>query len=828
MSSDEEGGNPIISRPQPLMKRPKSMVNDLRNCTTSIESPKSNRSTKGRASSNSGVSMMQAIRNHLNMPLSEAYGLPPKAARPSSQVSSDRSSTASSSFRLREDRFAGSPKQSKHGDLPTSATCASDGARGEPGPRLRDTTSSLLSSYSTFRSSVISSTSPASDDVIAAAQKYYTCMLNYLRLIDELPRCVRDTFGVKRLRNQLEQTIVLLEPVASDPKNEQTILLLDNTLMLVRKLLTDIQYLLNEHRLPMSLVVEEDELDSDGSSVEYDIVEPHEATLDEETPEQVESKRFQPGVRRVKSSLATLNGFSRKKTAAVSVDCTNKDVAENATLVGLPTPPESDADARSVHRPLLTHHPSETQETLVDYSQDFAAVSESLDAFRSIPLFANCSEVSVGKPADTTDVTYAQDGTLLAMSPSAIIEELCKEQSLAKIDKPGDGFIDMIYTNFRCWWTPQDFLCHLQDAYEASYMPSRKLTIVLLTRRWVMVYWEPCDKVVISGIRKFVGMALQDGQIATPIAVDMLTRLQRYLEKGGSATAREDMTIKIEKMPFKLLDIARDMPLERGDYNNVRLLEFNDHESCEELARQLTLKESDLYLQLTSPEVVNFFVHPGTDPEADKKLKLQRDFSSNVKRWATYSVLKRNNPAKRARTFAFFARLAKVCIRLRNYSSAHSIYNGLESVHLDSLVETKAELTSKGKKTMRGLPSAVPTVPVMATYAGKLQRLKEIKSSVYTSSKVDDSVQLINLSLFRGATRVIYAMESNRHSYYFKAHTPVQGYLDHILRLVPIDENEIHSMFLSLKQTEQASADERKAACFFNGRNRSNSITTPF
>ncbi|KAI5117450.1 hypothetical protein M0805_005827 [Coniferiporia weirii] len=827
-----------ISLPQPLMKRPKSLADGLRDSTTStVSASGSAQSSKSNSTPNSGVTMMQAIRNHLNTNLSEAYGMPPKKRPPSqattTTTTTDRSSTATSFFRRLEDRISDEPKESEATSVPNTPVSdprphGENARRGESTPRMWDTTSLLLSHYNTFRSSIVSSSGTVCDEVLLAAQAYHKSMQRYLKLVDELPPCVRDTLDVKRLRQQLEQTIDLLEPVAGDSNSEQAILLLDNTLMLVKTILSDVQDLLLEHGSPTSWsAVDEDERDTDTSSVEYEIV-------DYPPSEHVEKAAggakgmSQQNLRRTKSSMAILSGF-QKMTVAPSI-CTNDDAsAESATLVDLPTATEPEPDTQRIRRPLLTQHPSQTQETLVDYSQNIAAVSESLDAFKSVPLFASRPRGTFSKPADTVNVTYGQDGTALAMSPAAIIEELCKEQSLAKIDKPGDGFIDIIFTNFRCWWTPDELLNQFWEAYDSSYQDARKLSIVLLVRRWVLSYWEPCDRVAIPDLRRFLGTALRDELVCSPIAVDILTRLQYYLEKGSSAVIRADTTMKMEKMPFKLLDVARDMPLARGEYGSVRLLEFNDRESCEELAHQLTLKESDMYLQLNSAEVVNCFVHPGADPKAEAKLRHQREFSSNLKRWATYSVLKRNNPAKRAKTFAFFARLAKFCLRLRNYSSAHSIYNGLESIHIDALALTKAELSAKGKRTMNLLAkffsenkdismhsSAMPTVPVMATYAGKLQRLKEVKASMYTASKIDGSVQLINISLFRGATRVIYAMESNQIAYRFKAHAPVQGYLDFLFGLVPANEEELHKRFLEVKQLELNDVQERKTGFFCN------------
>lgn len=184
--------------------------------------------------------------------------------------------------------------------------------------------------------------------------------------------------------------------------------------------------------------------------------------------------------------------------------------------------------------------------------------------------------------------------------------------------------------------------------------------------------------------------AKTDHVVPDDLFMSILKSLETYERGNGNAFGTVSTTWELEKMPFRIADVARGMPLIRGEYNNVHLTQFNNHESCEEFARQLTLKESALYLDLNSAEIVQCIVVPGSNPAAEYKLKRQRQFSCLLKRWATHSVLKESDPSKRAKTFAFLARLAEVCIRLRNFSSAHSIYNGLESVHINSLPRTKA------------------------------------------------------------------------------------------------------------------------------------------
>lgn len=525
--------------------------------------------------------------------------------------------------------------------------------------RLRETTATLVNHYNAFRSSIVLSSGVACGELQAQAQEYQKIMRDYLAQFAILPNYVRGLPHVKRLGEQLEQIVAILEAVTAQEGGEQAIAYLDATMAISKALLKSAHDVLLNSK---SVIKRSPSIDED-SDVEYEVANPAVANLVGKC-DGPESSRT---LRRMRSSMPAVYPTTGPGFGGTAI------------------PLDYDQQTR---RPLVFQ--DDHASTDVTQMLNLEAFSESLKVLRDVALSSQNKRTKHRKPEDTREVTYGQDGTPIAMSGAAIIKELIRQQSVAIVDSPGDGFIDIILTNFRFWWTPTQLLEHLRVQYRSAKIPFRKTVIIYLVGRWILSYWKSSDRVVIASIRQLINCVLNDCVISHQAILILLERLQRYQDEGGDAIERPNAFWEVEKMPFRIADVTRDMPLTRGDYENVRLLQFNDHESCEEFARQLTLKESVLYLNLSPAEVVRCFVDPGSAPEAEMKLRRQRDFSSQLKRWVAFSILKEKNPSKRARTFGFLARVANVCIRLRNFSSAHSIYNGLESMHIDSLPLTKA------------------------------------------------------------------------------------------------------------------------------------------
>ncbi|KAL5501777.1 hypothetical protein ACEPAH_9037 [Sanghuangporus vaninii] len=837
---------PPISRPKRL-QRSKSMATTVQGSSASRSSSKSRRGSMASGSSqgsNSGKSMMQMIIQALNTPIVQ-----PEHRRKNRSSLTDSSSVFS--------RFRRSEEKRKADEEPPALRHLKSASS------LRTTTMSLLSDYGSFRNSIMSGSveERTRSEIVESATRYYTSMLDYLKEVDSLPPVVRDTLEVQRLRQQLKFTAELLSPANNEEQSEQAILLLDNTLMLVKKLLSDVQNLLLQQTEVPSRISEEEDRDEDDNRgeaqegevyeeessstegiYEYDIPDAHLAILITE-PDDEPPKPVRGGLRKMKSSMAILGGGSSR------VEEPTRDSGYGTADSQLESPSEEQPNRPLPSRRVrFSQQENLSRQTVIDLSENIEDVAQSLTAIDACPLFAEeaRSETPVSKPPDTVDVTYGQDGIPVAMSPAAIIEQLIQDLGLVPVEKeepPIANFSDIIFTTFRFFWEPEEFLEHLEAAYDNTYFNDRKLSVVLLVRLWILAYWLPQDSQkegLIKKVQRFLGKALSDGFVWGTILIDMLTRLEQYAEDPGrSAIVCEVPQMQYEAMPFRFVDFSRDMPLLRGSYQNIRVMAFNNSTGCMELARQLTLKESALYLRLTAREVISrFIVTNGESKEASlarEKMDNLKDFSCTVYRWATWNILRRSTPFKRAKAFGLMMRLARYLLSIRNFSSAHSIFNGALSIHLDILFQTEEELMPKTRRNMAYVAkffddnkdismhsSAQPTVPIMAAYAGRLSRLLEAKG-IMVPSKVDESVKLVNISFFRAATRITYAMESNQHPYDFKAHAPLQEFIDYTFKEVP-SEDEIHEQYLKAKHEEQSGAPLPKPGLM--RRLRTNSMMT--
>ena len=136
---------------------------------------------------------------------------------------------------------------------------------------IRSATTSILSSYCSFRQSILTSADggPAREKVIAYAGKYYDSLQELKKQIEALPGAVKNTLEVQQMVEHLQFTSDLLEPSVKGEHGQQTIVLLDGTLQIVRNLLVDANRMCRELRNTPAPIVDEDGHDED----EYEFID---------------------------------------------------------------------------------------------------------------------------------------------------------------------------------------------------------------------------------------------------------------------------------------------------------------------------------------------------------------------------------------------------------------------------------------------------------------------------------------------------------------------------------------------------------------------------
>ena len=105
----------------------------------------------------------------------------------------------------------------------------------------------------------------------------------------------------------------------------------------------------------------------------------------------------------------------------------------------------------------------------------------------------------------------------------------------------------------------------------------------------------------------------------------------------------------------------------------IRLIDI----PIEFLAQQLTIFESNLFVELTIPEIVNYASSPQPKENAGQTLRKLQNHNSKLSRWIISTVLQTNSPKEQGSLCKKFCRLAKCLFQLKNYNACAKILEGL-------------------------------------------------------------------------------------------------------------------------------------------------------
>jgi len=106
---------------------------------------------------------------------------------------------------------------------------------------------------------------------------------------------------------------------------------------------------------------------------------------------------------------------------------------------------------------------------------------------------------------------------------------------------------------------------------------------------------------------------------------------------------------------------------------NAKLIDI----PIEFLAQQLTIFESNLFVELTIPEIVNYASSPQPKENAGQTLRKLQNHNSKLSRWIISTVLQTNSPKEQGSLCKKFCRLAKCLFQLKNYNACAKILEGL-------------------------------------------------------------------------------------------------------------------------------------------------------
>jgi CRP-like cAMP-binding protein len=165
------------------------------------------------------------------------------------------------------------------------------------------------------------------------------------------------------------------------------------------------------------------------------------------------------------------------------------------------------------------------------------------------------------------------------------------------------------------------------------------------------------------------------------LKADVKARIKQKLRKEKDKDKKQYYTSAAPK--------PRDLPKSK----NMTLMEIHP----EELARQLTLMEEEIFIQIRPREFLKQAWNKGNhEVNAPFVTRLTRNFNKLIN-WITTEVLKSSDASLRAETIAHFVKTAKYLEQLRNYNGVMQVLSSLHSSAVSRLKQSWALITPKVK-----------------------------------------------------------------------------------------------------------------------------------
>ncbi|KAI0695987.1 ras guanine nucleotide exchange factor domain-containing protein [Cytidiella melzeri] len=391
---------------------------------------------------------------------------------------------------------------------------------------------------------------------------------------------------------------------------------------------------------------------------------------------------------------------------------------------------------------------------------------------------------------------------MLLATVSEFVRMLTDEYETVDLDNL--ALLDAFFLFFREFVTPKDLFLILRARFDEQpplclemiqlsnwirYQTIVKLHVVRMISTWLDRYYLAApDFAILKSISRFADTVASDRNLPQHAAILLQTHLRTCLngEKGqqhnvvlqqiidlGTSNAQEYRPTKFE--PFiPVLQQASERSRSLAD-----ILIFHNKGGAEELARGLTVIESQIFHRCTPLDLVGY-VEGQSHPVFEK---MQR-WSAAVNLFVSQCILERRDTEARAQAFELFVEVAVLCKTIRNYSSALSLMLGLQTSRISRLREMMSLVSERHLAMLAGLGGffnfrgsaqwqnyrddlrsqhspAVPLLVVVQADVIKIKAAREVVRNKYIpKSHNTPTGKLIDIHMYRKLRNVVRELES--------------------------------------------------------------------
>ncbi|KAL8670158.1 MAG: hypothetical protein Q9168_005291 [Polycauliona sp. 1 TL-2023] len=327
------------------------------------------------------------------------------------------------------------------------------------------------------------------------------------------------------------------------------------------------------------------------------------------------------------------------------------------------------------------------------------------------------------------ELVYNKDGQISGGTLPALIERLTTRDST-----PDASFVCTFYLTFRLFATPCEFAQALIDRFqyvgESPHISGPvRLRVYNVLKGWLESHWRnDCDSPALDLIVPFANRQLL---IVLPTAGKRLAALaEKVSAASGPLVPR--LVSSIGKTNTSVATyVAPDSPMPAANVtkhqmnllkswkqtgSTISILDFDPLE----LARQFTLKESQIFCSILPEELLATEWTKKSSSMAVNVRAMSR-LSTDLANLVADSILASEDHKKRATVIKQWVKIAKKCLKLENYDSLMAIICSLNSSTILRLKRTWDQISSKTKQKLETLKEVVE---VSRNYAALRQRLQ--------------------------------------------------------------------------------------------------------
>ncbi|KAL8770349.1 MAG: hypothetical protein Q9209_003985 [Squamulea sp. 1 TL-2023] len=329
------------------------------------------------------------------------------------------------------------------------------------------------------------------------------------------------------------------------------------------------------------------------------------------------------------------------------------------------------------------------------------------------------------------ELVYNKDGQISGGTLPALIERLTTHNST-----PDASFVCTFYLTFRLFATPVEFAQALIDRFQYVGESPRiagpvRLRVYNVLKGWLESHWrKDCDS---PALELIVPFATRQLLIVLPTAGK---RLAALAEKVNAATGPlvPRLVSSMGKTNTSIATyVAPDSPMPAAiiTKHQMNLLKSWKHHGATisildfdplELARQFTLKESQIFCSILPEELLATEWTKKSSSMAVNVRAMSR-LSTDLANLVADSILASEDHKKRAIIIKQWVKIAKRCLQLENYDSLMAIICSLNSSTILRLKRTWDQMSSKTKTKLESLKEVVE---ISRNYAALRQRLQNI------------------------------------------------------------------------------------------------------